>query len=445
VRLDLLKLHHDSPVAGHQGHARTLDFLSRKYYWPGMKAQVNLYVDSCETCQRSKGHKQGVNLKPLPIPALPWEDIAYDFVVKLLKSSGYDSILTVIDRFSRQAHFVPCMESTNAEQLADIFTREVWKLHGTPKTTVSNRGPTFNSQFLRALYKNLGIKPRLSTAFHPETDGISERTIQWVEGFLRTFCNYRQDDWSRWLPIAEFCHNNHRNAATGMSAFEAVYGRNPMWNLLEGDVNQEGVVPAAEGMHALMTKIWDEAIAAMELHRGITNPIEGFSVGDKVWLLLTNISSKRPSKKLDNRKGGPFTIMEKISSHAYRLDLPKTMKVHDVFHINLLTMFKEDEDFHRWQAKPPPIITDEGEEEYEIDHSVAWEWRKGKLLYQVRWKGYDPIEDTMERAEKFIGLPDLLSDLSKRLPDAPMPGKSESPSNDSNKHTKKSKRVAKKL
>jgi hypothetical protein len=139
VRLDLLKLHHDSPVAGHQGHARTLEFLSRKYYWPGMKAQVNCYVDSCEPCQRSKGHKQGVNLKPLPIPALPWEDIAYDFVVKLPKSSGYDSILTVIDRFSRQAHFVPCMESTNAEQLADIFTREVWKLHGTPKTTVTDR------------------------------------------------------------------------------------------------------------------------------------------------------------------------------------------------------------------------------------------------------------------------------------------------------------------
>jgi hypothetical protein len=410
-----------------------------------MKAQVNRYVDSCETCQRSKGHKQGVSLKPLPIPALPWEDIAYDFIVKLPESSGYNSILTVIDRFFRQAHFVPCMASTNAEQLADIFTREVWKLHGTPKTTVSDRGPTFNSQFLRALYKNLGIEPWLSTAFHPETDGISERTNQWVEGFLRTFCNYRQDDWSRWLPIAEFCHNHHRNAETGMSAFEAVYGRNPTWNLSEVQVSQERSVPAAEGMHSLMTKVWDEAIAAMELHQGIASPIEGLSVGDKVWPLLTNISSKRPSKKLDNRKGGPFTITEKISSHAYRLDLPKTMKVHDVFHINLLTRTNEDEDFHRRQAKPPPIITEEGEEEYEIDHIVAWEWRKGKLLYQIRWKGYDPIEDTMERAEKFIDLPELLNDLAKRLPDAPMPCKDESPNNDSSKRAKKSKRVAKRL
>jgi hypothetical protein len=115
------------------------------------------------------------------------------------------------------------------------------------------------------------------------------------------------------------------------------------------------------------------------------------------------------------------------------------MKVHDVFHMNLLSMFKEDEDFHRQQAKPPPIITEDGEEEYEVDHIVAWEWRKGKLLYQIRWKGYDPIEHTMERAEKFIGLPDLLNDLAKRLPDAPMPGKDESPRDDSSKRTKKAK------
>ena len=406
-----------------------------------MKAQVNRYVDSCETCQRSKGHKQPTLLKSLPIPKGPWEDIAYDFIVKLPISNGYDSILTVIDRFSRQAHFIPCLESTNAEELAVIFIKEIWKLHGIPKTTVSDRGPTFNSQFLRSLYTKLGIEPRFSTAFHPETDGISERTNQWIEGFLRTFCNYRQDDWSKWLPIAEFCHNNHRNAATGRSAFETIYGRNLTWNLEEETPDTGLQVPAAELMTTNLSKIWDEVSASMEINKGIEKTIPGYQVGDKVWLLLTNLSTKRPSKKLDNKKGGPFTIIEKISSHAYRLDLPKTLKVHNVFHINLLSSFTADKDFQRTQTKPLPIITDEGEEEYEIDHIVSWEWRNGKLLYQIRWQGYDPVEDTMERAEKFSESTELLKDLQGRFPNAPMPVTLSQTKNDSKKKTKKNKQT----
>ncbi|KAG9126859.1 hypothetical protein FRC07_001674, partial [Ceratobasidium sp. 392] len=119
--------------------------------------------------------------------------------------------------------------------------------------------------------------------------------------------------------------------------------------------------------------------------------------------------------------GGPFKVIEKISSHAYRLDLPKTIRVHNVFHVNLLSPFKDDKDFQRRQAKPLPILTEEGEEEYKVDHVVAWEWRKNQLYYQIRWKGYHPVEDTMERADKFSNMHDLLNDLRKRLPDAPMP------------------------
>jgi hypothetical protein len=184
IRLHLLEQHHDTPIAGHHGQARTLELISRRYYWPGMKAQVNRYVESCEVCQRSKGHKHQVPLKSLPIPEQPWEEIAYDFIVKLPESSGYDSILVVVDRFSRQAHFIPCLEATNAEELAQIFIREVWKHHGLPKKTISDRGTTFNSHFLRALYKQLGVQPQFSTAYHPETDGLAEQTNQWLEGFL---------------------------------------------------------------------------------------------------------------------------------------------------------------------------------------------------------------------------------------------------------------------
>ncbi|QRW04573.1 Retrotransposable element Tf2 protein [Ceratobasidium sp. AG-Ba] len=394
IRLAILEMHHDNPIAGHQGQARTLELISRRYYWPAMKQQVNRFVETCEICQRSKGHKHYAPQKPLPIPRKPWEDIAYDFIVKLPESQGMDSILVVIDRFSRQAHFIPCLESTNAEGVADLFIKEIWKLHGLPKTTVSDRGPTFNSQFLRALYAKLGINPKFSTAFHPETDGITERTNQWLEGFLRSFCNYRQDDWVRWLPIAEFCHNNQVNSATGKTAFETIYGLHPRWDLVD-------------------LEKYDEVIASMEFYRSKeSDPKREYKVGDKVWLVGQNITTRRPSKKLDNKKLGPFVISEKISSHAYQLELPKTMRTHNVFHINLLAPFTEDKDFHR----------QEGEEEYEVDHVVAWEQRKKNgLYYQIRWKGYDPIEDTMERAEKIAELPQIMEDLLKRHPKAPVP------------------------
>ncbi|QRV85410.1 Retrotransposable element Tf2 protein [Ceratobasidium sp. AG-Ba] len=416
IRLAILETHHDNPIAGHQGQARTLELISRRYYWPAMKQQVNRFVETCEICQRSKGHKQYAPQKPLPIPQKPWEDIAYDFIVKLPESQGMDSILVVIDRFSRQAHFIPCLESTNAAGVANLFIKEVWKLHGLPKTTVSDRGPTFNSQFLKALYAKLGINPKFSTAFHPETDGITERTNQWLEGFLRSFCNYRQDDWVRWLPIAEFCHNNQVNSATGKTAFETIYGLHPRWDLID---------------------LEDKVIASMEFHRSKENtPKREYKIGDKVWLVGQNITTRRPSKRLDNKKLGPFVISKKISSHVYCLELPKTMRTHNVFHINLLTPFTEDKDFHRRQARPPPIVTEEGEEEYEVDHVVAWEQRKNGLYYQIGWKGYDPIEDTMERAEKIAELPQIMEDLLKRYPKAPLP-KNYKPNKDGN-HSPKS-------
>jgi len=259
IRLELLQEHHDSPIAGHQGQARTLELLSRKYYWPGMKAQVNRYVDSCQVCQRSKGHKQQASVKPLPIPNGPWEDIAYDMIVKLPLSEGYDSILVVVDRFSCQAHFIPCLEKTNALEMANIFIKEVWRLHGLPKTTVSDRGRVFNNEFQRALYEKLGIKPQYSTAYHPQTDGLAERTNQWLKGFLRSYCNYAQDDWAKWLPIAEFCHNNQVNSATGKTAFETIYGRHPRWNM----INTDSRVPQAEITSKEMQEIWDEVKASM--------------------------------------------------------------------------------------------------------------------------------------------------------------------------------------
>ena len=438
IRLKLLEHHHDEPIAGHQGHARTLELLSRRYYWAGMKVMVNRFVDSCEICQRAKGHKGSVPLKNMGIPNKPWEEINYDFIVKLPLSNGFDSILVVVDRFSRQAHFIPCLESTNAEELAEIFVRDIWKHHGLPKKTISDRGSTFNSHFLKALYQKLNIDPAFSTAYHPETDGLAERTNQWLEGFLRSFCNYQQDDWAKWLPIAEFCHNNQTNSATGKTAFEAVYGHNPRWDMTGVETN----VPEANQMEEHMKEVWDEVKASMEYHqKAEKEQKDEYHVGQKVWLVTSNIKTKRPMRKLDSKKIGPFLILEKVSSHAYRLDLPRTMKIHNVFHANLLTPFKEDSDFHRRQVAPPPVVTEEGEEEFEVEKIITWERRKKGLYYQVRWKGYGPEEDTMERAEKIAELDEVMAQYLADNPSAPVPKGYKRPSPSSIKEQGKEGRI----
>ncbi|KAJ1307079.1 hypothetical protein OPQ81_001198 [Rhizoctonia solani] len=133
LKQELLAHFHDSPAAGHQGRACTLELIRHHYYWPAMKFQVNRYVGACEICQRSKGHEKHCALKPLSVPSGPWEDISYDFKVKLPICQGYDSVVVVVDRFSKVVHFIPCKETATAEDVAQLFLQHIWKLHGTPQ------------------------------------------------------------------------------------------------------------------------------------------------------------------------------------------------------------------------------------------------------------------------------------------------------------------------
>ncbi|CEL62768.1 hypothetical protein RSOLAG1IB_05127 [Rhizoctonia solani AG-1 IB] len=374
IKQQLLSHFHDSPGSGHQGGARTLELISRHYCWPAMKFQVNRYVESCEICQRNKGHVQHFALKSLSVPAGPWEDVSYDFIVKLPKCSGNDSILVVVDRFSKMVHFIPCKETATAEDIAQLFLEHVWKLHGTPKRTVSDRGPTFNSKFLRALYKALHIAPSCSTAYHPQSDGQTEIKNQWLESYLRPFINHRQSDWVEWLPLAEFAHNNAKGEATGESPFEIVYGRSLM---ISPALEPTGSPAADDRAKQLADTIQEVQVSikwAQERYKQADKgkPPPEFAPGDKVWLLASNITSPRPNKKLDHKQYGPFFVLEKIGSHAYRLALPEKMKIHDVFHVSLLTAYKSDTELKRHFTPPPPVISPEGEEEYQVDKFVDW-------------------------------------------------------------------------
>ncbi|KAJ1306587.1 hypothetical protein OPQ81_007587 [Rhizoctonia solani] len=231
LKQELLAHFHDSSAAGYQERACILELIRHHYYWPVMKFQVNRYLDSCEICQRSKGHEKHYALKPLSVPSGPWEDISYDFIVKLPKCQGHDSVLVIVHRFSKMVHFISCKETAAAEDVAQLFLQHIWKLHGTPKQTVSDRGSTFNSKFLRALYKALQIEPSFSTAYHPQSDGQTEIKNQWLKEYLCPYINHRQSDWVEWLPLAEFAHHNSRSGATGKSPFEIIYGYSPIISL----------------------------------------------------------------------------------------------------------------------------------------------------------------------------------------------------------------------
>ena len=195
-----------------------------------MQRDVDRFVKNCHVCQRSRTtrHAPFGILRPLPIPDRPWQDIAMDFVIGLPWSQGSDAIWVVIDRLTKARHFVPCRMSIDAAGLADLFIEHVSELHGLPNSIVSDRGPQFAAALWQRLCGRLGIDNWLSTAFHPEADGQTERANAVME-YLRAHVLNLQDDWSTWLPLAEFAANYQAPKMTGVSPFFGMYGQDPCW------------------------------------------------------------------------------------------------------------------------------------------------------------------------------------------------------------------------
>jgi transposase InsO family protein len=208
LRLHLLQRHHEVPVAGYPGRSKTVELLQRQYYWPTMRKDTEQFVRNCHVCQRSRSgwHAPFGILRPLPIPDRPWQDISMDFVTGLPESGKekYDAIWVVVDRLTKDRHLVPCHTTVDAESLADLYIQHIFRLHGLPRTIVSDRGPQFAADFWGRLCSHLGIDRRLSTAFHPQTDGQMERINAVMEQYLRAHVNYLLDDWADWFLSPNF-------------------------------------------------------------------------------------------------------------------------------------------------------------------------------------------------------------------------------------------------
>ena len=433
LKLSILQSHHDSPSSGHFGHARTFELISRSYYWPKLRSFVEKYINSCETCNRNKPvrHAPFGELQSLPVPSQPWESISMDFIVKLPRSldpisrASFDSIFVVVDRLTKMAYFIPCNEDMNAPEFAQLFLQNIFTQHGLPQSIVSDRGSVFTSNFVRSLCQLAGIQQKMSTAFHPQTDGQTERINQVLEQYLRIYCNYQQDDWVSHLALARFAYNNSEHSSTKTTPFFANYGYHPRCTIkLQSPVNSPSAQERIRYLRSLhdylKTEIRKSLISQaryFDPHRSLA---PSFTEGQKVWLLRKHIQTSRPSDKLDNKRLGPFEIIKVISKSAVKLGLPPTMKIHPVFHVSLIEPASLDRSLHPQPIPPPPIIVD-NQQEYEAEEILDSRSFRHQLQYLVKWKGYHISESTWEPASNLKNSPSLVRSFHLKYPSKPGP------------------------
>ena len=426
LRTRILTQHHDSPMAGHPGRDKMLELVQRQYTWPNLRRDVEEFVRGCGRCQRTKAprHRPHGYLQPLPVPQHPWASISMDHITHLPPSSGFDAILVFVDRFSKMAHFIPCHTTDKASDLAQQFFSQVVSRHGFPNDIVSDRGATFTSSFWQQVLKQSKVTPLLSTAFHPQTNGQTERVNQTLEQYLRVYTDHLQSDWSSLLPTAELAYNNTSHSSTSQSPFYTVYGRHPRFDVtLSEPVN----VPAAHEFGRHQAGVWEAAQACLQRaqarqkrnadrHRDDA-PV--FKVGDVVRLNRKNLSTIRPTAKLDDRFIGPMEIVEQINPVAFRLKLMEGMTIHDVFHVALLEHWSSNTFPSREPDRPPPVDVIHGQARYEVSQILNSRFFHQQLQYFISWTGYPEDENQWVSADDFDDDDELVLQFHKQYPHRP--------------------------
>jgi transposase InsO family protein len=413
LRTSLVQEAHDSVLSGHPGKNATIGILRRRWYWPGITRDVSQFIKACDSCGRNtvwRSRRQGL-LRPLPVPERTWSEISMDYVTEMPATArGNRHILVITDRLSKGAIFIP-VPDLEGNTLARKFIEHYVGYHGLPNAIVSDRGDQFVKGIWSFICKILKIKQRLSTAYHPETDGSTERMNQVLEEILRHFCNYQGDDWDTWLPIAQLAVLGRESTATGVSSFFLSHGYHPnIGSVLEWDnmarpnpTNRRNPAAVAEETVTKLKNCVELAQATMasaqqrmeDIQNRKRDPAPAYHIGDQVWLNLKNIKRHPTRKKKLTEQHQKFRVTEVIGSHAYRLNTPGGQ--HNVFHTSLLrpatgrplpSQIIDD-------YQPEPASGDDGDQEYEIeqvldDRVVRGRGRGGPLHreFLCKWTGY---------------------------------------------------------
>ncbi|KAJ6259180.1 hypothetical protein Dda_6078 [Drechslerella dactyloides] len=408
IQLEILQLHHDTPMHGHLGIEKTQELITRQYFWPKMRQQIENYVKTCDLCLRNKParHAPYGYLQPNEAPTKPFQIITYDFAQGLphsrdpLTNQIYDEILIITCRLTKTIILEPWNSSWGAEQLSTIYNKRVFSQYGLQEKHICDRDPLFSSKYWKYIMSSSGTKLNIATKGRAQTDGASERAIQTVEIYLRSFLNYAQNNWTKLLPMAELTYNSSKHSVTNYTPYEALRGWNPRTTQPALLTKEE--IPSAKEHSESMNKLHehlkndlDFAAETMSHYYNKKRTKAPFlKEGDKAYLLAKNIKTKRPNQKLDFQKLGPYTITKKLNEHLFELHIPGNSRIHKTFHIALLEPIP---DGLREEVNNPEIEEDDYNE-YEVekilDHRKNPETLANEFL--IKWKDYPPEEDSWQ-------------------------------------------------